>query len=81
MKLETVMRKIQEADFELAYIEPLQEYGFAIDLNNALQRMGRYSVMYYERCENEGISYEEAQDRLGKFLQANLGYVKKEEEC
>lgn len=79
MKLETVMRKLQEADLTLATIEVLEEYAFAIDLNDALKKIGHYSVMYYTRCEDAGLTYKEATDKLGAFLSKNLGYVKKEE--
>lgn len=80
MKIETIMNKIQEADFELAFIEPLEEYAFAIDLNNAVQRIGKYSIMYYTRCEEAGLTYKEAQEKLGEHLRRNLGYEPKEQE-
>lgn len=72
MKLETVMRKIQEADFVLATITAEETYDFAVDLNNTLKKMGHYSVMYYERCEKNGITYKEATEKLGEYLRSNL---------
>ena len=85
MKLTTVMAKIQLADLTLTTIEPLEEYAFAIDMSDAIAQQGKYSKMYYERCEKLGLTYKEAQDQLGDFLRTNLGYVKnediKDEEC
>jgi hypothetical protein len=77
MKLETVMRKIQEADVDLADIVPEESYNFAIDINTSLKKMGHYSIMYYERCEEAGLTYKEATDKLGEYLRSNLTYVVK----
>jgi len=85
MKIRTIMSKIQIADLTLTTIEPLEEYAFAIDMSDAIANQGKYSKMYYERCEKEGLTYAEAQEQLGDFLRTNLGYVKnediKDEEC
>jgi hypothetical protein len=72
MKLETIMRKIQEADIGLTLVVPEESYDFAVDINNALEKMGKYSVMYYERCEEQGLTYKEATNQLGEYLRSNL---------
>ena len=72
MKLETVMRKVQEADIVLTSIIPEETFNFAIDLNNAIEKLGKYSVRYYDRMEKDGYNYKEAQDKLGEYLRSNL---------
>lgn len=79
MKIRTIMAKIQIADLTLATIEPLEEYAFAIDISDAMSNIGKYSKMYYERCEQDGMTYEESVEQLGDFLRTNLGYVKNED--
>lgn len=78
MKLETIMHKIQENDLTLVDIIPEETYEFAVDLNNALKNVGHYSVKYYEKCEELGITYKEATEKLGEYLRGHL--VKIEEE-
>lgn len=72
MRLDTIMRKIQEADIVLSGIKAEETYEFAVDLNNAVEKMGKYSVMFYERMENKGVTYKAAQDKLGRYLRSNL---------
>ena len=79
MKLETIMQKIQENDFILAGIRPEESYEFANDLNQALKNVGHYNMMYYNRCEEAGLSYEEATEKLGEYLRAHLVLEKEEE--
>lgn len=76
MKLETMMRKIQEADIFISEIEPMESFDFAIDLNNALEKLGKYSVKFYEEMEKLGYNYKEAQDKLGEYLRSNLTIVR-----
>ena len=76
MKTETLMRKIQEADIFISEVTPEETYDFAIDLNNALYKLSKYSVKYYERMEDDGYSYKEAQDELGKYLRSNLTIIR-----
>ena len=78
MKIETVMRKIQEADMVMATIPPEETYDFAVDLSNALQKLGKYSVVYYERMEHDGYTYKQAQDELGEYLRSNLTVVRED---
>jgi len=75
MKLETIMRKIQEADVSLAEMIPEESYDFAIDMNVNVTKIGKYQVMYYERCEEQGLSYKEATDQLGEYLRSNLTVI------
>ena len=75
MKLTTVMRKIQEADVFLAEMTPEESYDFAIDMNNAVTKIGKYQVKYYEMCEELGYTYEEAQEQLGEYLRKHLTVV------
>jgi len=79
MKLETVMRKVQEADIVLTSIVPEETFNFAIDLNNAIEKLGKYSVRYYDRMEKDGYNYKEAQDKLGEYLRSNLTILVEEE--
>jgi len=79
MRLDTIMRKIQEADVVIAGIVAEESYDFAIDLNNAITKLGKYSVMFYERMENKGITYKAAQDKLGRYLRNNLTIVVEED--
>jgi len=79
MKLETVMRKVQEADIVLTSIIPEETFNFAIDLNNAIEKLGKYSVRYYDRMEKDGYNYKEAQDKLGEYLRSNLTILVEEE--
>ena len=76
MKLETIMRKIQEADIFISEILPEETFDFAIDLNNALEKLGKYSVMYYDRMEQQGYNYKEVQDYLGEYLRSNLTIIR-----
>jgi hypothetical protein len=76
MKTETLMRKIQEADIFISEIVPEETYDFAIDLNNAIEKIGKYSVKYYDRMEKDGYTYKEAQDELGKYLRSNLTIIR-----
>jgi len=78
MKLETVMRKIQEADVFLASMQYEPSYDFGVDMNNALKKIGHYSVIYYERCEKQGLTYEQATEKLGEYLRSNLTLVVEE---
>jgi hypothetical protein len=77
-KTEYIMRQIQDADVTLAYIEVSEDYDFANDINLALEQMGKYSRMYYNRMERYGYTYEEAKEKLGAFMKKSLGIVKKE---
>lgn len=79
MKTETIMRKIQEADIVISGITPEESYDFAVDLNNAITKLGKYSVIFYERMENKGLTYKAAQEKLGKYLRSNLTIVVEEE--
>ena len=79
MRTDTIMRKIQEADIVIAGIIAEESYEFAIDLNNAITKLGKYSVMFYERMENKGLTYKAAQDKLGKYLRSNLTIIMEEE--
>ena len=81
MKLETLMRKIQEADVVLASVIAEETFEFAIDLNNAITKLGKYSVMFYDKMEELGYNYQEAQDKLGKYLRSNLTIVVEEDEA
>lgn len=73
VKIETIMNKIQQADWNLTMLKPESSYNFAIDINAALKKLGHYSLMFYSRCENDGLSYEQATDMLGKHLRDGLG--------
>lgn len=75
MKLETVMRKIQEADVALAEMTPEESYDFAIDMNNNVYKIAKYQLMYYTRCEEQGLTYKEAQDQLGEYLRSHLTVI------
>ena len=79
MKLETIMKRIQENDLILTGIVPETTYEFAYDLNIALKNIAHYQIKYYTRCEDAGLTYEEATEKLGDFLKAGLGFVKNEE--
>ena len=79
MKLETIMRKVQEADIVLTSIIPEETFNFAIDLNNAIEKLGKYSVRYYDRMEKDGYNYKEAQDKLGEYLRSNLTILVEED--
>ena len=79
MKLETIMRKVQEADIVLTSIIPEETFNFAIDLNYAIEKLGKYSVRYYDRMEKDGYNYKEAQDKLGEYLRSNLTILVEEE--
>ena len=68
MLLTTMMRKIQEADIVLSSVTAEETFEFAIDLNNAINKLGKYSVMYYDKMEELGYNYQEAIDKLGNFL-------------
>ena len=68
MLLETMMRKIQEADIVLSTVTAEESYEFAIDLNNAITKLGKYSVMFYDKMEEQGYNYQEALEKLGNFL-------------
>ena len=68
MLLQTMMRKIQEADIVLSSVTAEESFEFAIDLNNAINKLGKYSVMYYDKMEELGYNYQEAIDKLGNFL-------------
>lgn len=72
-KTDYIMQQIQAADITLATIEVQDNYDFAHDINLALENMGRFSRMYYRRMESNGYTYEEAKDKLSKFMQKNLG--------
>jgi hypothetical protein len=78
-KTEYIMQQIQEADVTLATIEVQDNYDFANDINLALEKMGKFNRMYYNRMERYGHTYEEAKEKLGDFLKWNLGYTKKED--
>ena len=80
MKTETLMRKIQEADIVIAGITVEDSYDFAVDLNNAITKLGKYSVIFYERMESKGITYKAAQEKLGRYLRSNLTIIVEEEE-
>ena len=79
MKLETIMKHIQEADIVLTSIIPEETFNFAIDLNNAIEKLGKYSVRYYDRMEKDGYNYKEAQDKLGEYLRSNLTILVEED--
>jgi hypothetical protein len=79
MRTDTIMRKIQEADIVISGIQAEESYNFAIDLNIAVEKIGKYSVMYYNRMENKGITYKAAQDKLGKYLRNNLTILVEEQ--
>ena len=79
MKTETLMRKIQEADIVIAGIGVEDSYDFAVDLNNAIAKLGKYSVIFYERMENKGLTYKAAREKLGKYLRSNLTILVEEE--
>jgi len=72
MKLETIMRKIQEADITLAEVIVEETYDFAIDMATQLEKIGKHQRLYYNRCEEEGLTYKEATDKLGEYLRSNL---------
>jgi len=76
------MDKIQEADWDLTQMKAEESYDFALDINNALRKMGHFSVLYYSKCELQGMTYKEATDSLGEHLRNGLGIklVPKEEE-
>jgi hypothetical protein len=76
MKLETIMRKIQEADIVISEIVAEETYDFAIDLNVQIEKLGKYSVKYYDRMEQQGYTYKEAQDKLGEYLRSNLTIIR-----
>ena len=78
MKLETVMRKIQEADVALAEMYPEETYEFYYDMGMYMERMGHYSKMYYDKCEKEGLTLEEAKEQLGEFLRGNLTVIRED---
>jgi hypothetical protein len=79
MKIKTIMRKIQEADVVLTGIAPEESFNFAIDLNTAIEILGKFSTRYYDRMEVMGYTYKEAQDQLGEFLRSNLTILVEEE--
>lgn len=79
MKVETIMRKIQEADLELATLTPEENYDFYIDVGLYTEKIGHYSRMYYNRCEEDGLTIEEAKEQLNKHLRDYYGYTEKEE--
>ena len=79
MKTDTLMRKIQEADIVIAGIGVEDSYDFAIDLNMAIEKLGNYSVKYYDRMENKGLTYKEAREKLGRYLRSNLTILVEEE--
>ena len=72
MKLTTIMKKIQEADIVLTGIVPEESFNFYIDLSQATEKHGKYAAKYYDRCEIEGYSIEEAHEQLGEYLRSNL---------
>lgn len=72
MKLETIMNKIQENDFILTQLQVEESYEFAHDINQALKNLAHYSIKYYDRCEEAGLTYKEATDKLGEHLRAHL---------
>ena len=76
MKTKTIMRKIQEADIVISEIIAEESYDFAIDLNVQIEKLGKYSVKYYERMEQQGYTYKEAQDKLGEYLRSNLTIIR-----
>jgi len=78
MKLTTIMDRIQEADITLTTIKPIEDYAFGIDLSAAIEKSGKYSRMYYIRCESLGLTYKEAQTQLSEHIMDNYGYKKKE---
>ena len=72
MKINKIMRYIQEADIQLAGMQVEESYDFAIDMANNLRKISWYQRKYYEASELEGLTYKEAQDRLGEYLRGNL---------
>ena len=78
MRTDTIMRKIQEADITISEIVAEETYDFAIDLNREIEKLGKYSVKYYDRMEQQGYSYKEAQDKLGEYLRSNLTIVRED---
>ena len=75
MKTETIMKKLQDADVALATIQYVEHYDFYIDISNHTKQVGHYSAMYYDRCEQEGLTIEEAKEKLGEYLRSNFTIV------
>jgi len=78
MRTDTIMRKIQEADIVISEIVAEETYDFAIDLNVQIEKLGKYSIKYYNRMEQQGYSYKEAQEKLGEYLRSNLTIVRED---
>ena len=69
------MRKIQEADVWLAETPHEESYDFYIDISDTMEKLGKYQAKYYRRCEQEGLTIQEALEELGEYLRSNLTVV------
>ena len=72
MSIDEIMEEVQKADIKLSGMSVEESYDFAIDMNNNLLDIAKYQLLYYEKSEKEGLTYQEATDRLGEYLRNNL---------
>lgn len=76
MRIETIMKHIQQNDVALAETPHEESYEFYIDIANSMEQIGKYQAKYYKRCEQIGISLKEAHDQLGEYLRSNLTVIR-----
>lgn len=70
--MKQIMENIQKYDILLAGIIVEETYDFAIDMNTYLNELSKYQLEYYKKCEDDGLTYEEALEQLGNYLSTHL---------